>query len=218
MRFIKIILITFIIILPIKVFGACSVDDKIRYLTLASNITTSYDYTEVSDEVTFAITIHNVHKDLVVKDNINNKSYSSSKNDLNNYTISNLKEGTNYAFSVYAKSGDCTYKLLNTIYVNLPKYNKYYKDSVCDGMESYNLCQRWGEIGDISYENFKKKVEEYKKESNVSEEIIEEDDDTIVLVEIVGDFWAKYYLYITLGTIVLLTPIIIIKKRNSYDF
>ena len=44
-KFIEIILFIFFMILPIKVFGACSVDDKVRYLSLASNITTSYDYT-----------------------------------------------------------------------------------------------------------------------------------------------------------------------------
>ena len=218
-KFIKIILFTFLIILPVKAFGACTVDDKVRYLTLASNITTSYDYTEANNKVTFSITIHNVHKDLVVKDNVNNKNYSSNRNNLNNYTITNLKDGTNYSFSVYAKSGDCSYKLLNTVYVNLPKYNKYYKDSVCDGIESYNLCQRWGEIGDMSYEIFKAKVEEYKKKTVIEEEPKSDDNKTTSIIEILGDFWAKYYLYITIGKIVLLTPIIIIvNKRNSYDF
>lgn len=218
-KFIKIILFIFFMILPIKVFGACSVDDKVRYLSLASNVTTSYDYIEVNDKVTFSITIHNVHKDLVVKDNVNNRSYSSNRNDLNNYTVSNLKDGTNYSFSIYAKSTDCSYKLLNTVYVNLPKYNKYYKDSACTGIESYNLCQRWGEIGDINYETFKSKVEEYKKKSDVSNEIKDDDLKTTSIIEILGDFWAKYYLYITIGTIVLLIPIIIIvKKKNKYDF
>lgn len=218
-KFIKIILFIFFMILPIKAFGACSVDDKVRYLSLASNITTSYDYTEVNDKVTFSITIHNVHKDLVVKDNVNNRSYSSNRNDLNNYTVSNLKDGTNYSFSIYAKSTDCSYKLLNTVYVNLPKYNKYYKDSACTGIESYNLCQRWGEIGDINYETFKSKVEEYKNKSDVSDEIKDDVVKTTSIIEILGDFWAKYYIYITIGTIVLLIPIIIIvKKKNKYDF
>ena len=219
-KFIRLILFTLVMILPIKVFGTCTVDDKIRYLTLSSNITTSYDYVENNDKVTFSITIHNVHKDLVVKDNVNNRSYSSNRNDLNNYTISNLNDGTNYSFSIYAKSGDCSYKLLNTVYVNLPKYNKYYKDPLCDGIEGYNLCQRWGEIGDIDYETFKLKVEEYKKKTVIEEEPKNDDGkETASLVEIIGDFWAKYYLYITIGTIVLLTPIIIIvNKKNKYDF
>lgn len=218
-KIIKLILFTLILILPLKVFGACTVDDKIRYLSLASNITTSYDYIEANDRVTFSITIHNVHKDLVVKDTVNNKSYSSNRNDLNNYTISNLKDGTNYSFSIYAKRGDCSYKLLNTVYVNLPRYNKYYKDPICNGLENYNLCQRWGEIGNINYETFKEKVEEYKKETVIEEEIKDNNKKSLSIIESLGDFWAKYYLYITIGTIVLLTPIIIIvNKKNRYDF
>lgn len=218
-KIIKLILFTLILILPLKVFGACTVDDKIRYLSLASNITTSYDYTEDNDRVTFSITIHNVHKDLVVKDTINNKSYSSNRNDLNNYTISNLKDGTNYSFSIYAKRGDCSYKLLNTVYVNLPRYNKYYKDPICNGLENYNLCQRWGEIGNINYETFKEKVEEYKKETVIEEEIKDNNKKSLSIIESLGDFWAKYYLYITIGTIALLTPIIIIvNKKSRYDF
>ncbi len=218
-KIIKLILFTLILILPLKVFGACTVDDKIRYLSLASNITTSYDYIEANDRVTFSITIHNVHKDLVVKDTVNNKSYSSNRNDLNNYTISNLKDGNNYSFSIYAKRGDCSYKLLNTVYVNLPRYNKYYKDPICNGLDNYNLCQRWGEIGNINYETFKEKVEEYKKETVVEEEIKDNNKKSLSIIESLGDFWAKYYLYITIGTIALLTPIIIIvNKKNRYDF
>lgn len=218
-KIIKLILFTLILILPLKVFGACTVDDKIRYLSLASNITTSYDYIEANDRVTFSITIHNVHKDLVVKDTVNNKSYSSNRNDLNNYTISNLKDGNNYSFSIYAKRGDCSYKLLNTVYVNLPRYNKYYKDPICNGLENYNLCQRWGEIGNINYETFKEKVEEYKKETVIEEEIKDNNKKSLSIIESLGDFWAKYYLYITIGTIALLTPIIIIvNKKSRYDF
>ena len=86
-------------------------------------------------------------------------------------------------------------------------------------MESYNLCQRWGEIGDINYETFKSKVEEYKNKSDVSDEIKDDDLKTTSIIEILGDFWAKYYLYITIGTIVLLVPVIIIvKTKNKYDF
>ena len=86
-------------------------------------------------------------------------------------------------------------------------------------MESYNLCQRWGEIGDINYETFKSKVEEYKNKSVVSDEIKDDDLKTTSIIEILEDFWAKYYLYITIGTIVLLVPVIIIvKKKNKYDF
>lgn len=218
-KFIKLFLLTIILMLPIKVWGACTVDDKVRYLTLSSNVVTSYDYEEKNDSVKFSITIHNVHKDLVVKDKVNNKSYSSNKNDLNDFVITNLKDGTNYSFDIYAKSGDCSYRLLNTLYVNIPKYNKYYKDPVCNGISGFNLCQRWGETGNLSYDSFKEKVEEYKSENTIIIDDDKKEEENYALLYIIGNFWAKYYLYITLGTIVVLLPIIIVvKKKNDYDF
>ncbi len=218
-KVIKIFLFIISIIMPIRILGACTTDDKIRYSTLSSNITTSYDYIENNDSVSFSITIHNVHKDLLIKDNTNNKTYSSNQNDLNNYKITNLKDGTNYSFSVYAKSGDCSYRLFNTLYVNLPKYNKYYKDSLCEGLNDFSLCQRWGENGNITYDNFKIKIEEYKKKEVINDIEKVENEEQATLLEIIGDFWAKYYLYITIGTIITLLPIIIIvNKKNSYDF
>lgn len=218
-KIIKIVLLTIILMLPIKIMGACTVDDKVRYLTLSSNVTTSYDYVEDNDKVTFSITIHNVHKDLVVKDNINNRSYSSNRNDLNNYTINNLKDGVNYSFDIYAKSGDCSYRLLNTLYVNLPKYNKYYKDSICDGASEFNLCQKWGETGNLDYETFKLKVEEYKKKISIDKTENDETKKEESIFYFIGNFWAKYYLYITIGIVIVLLPIIIIvKKKNRYDF
>ena len=203
------------LLVPLKVSGACTVEDKMRYSTLASNITTSYEYKENDQSVTFDITIHNVHKDLVVVDR-NNKRYESNSGNLNNFTISNLQDGNNYSFHVYAKSGDCSYRLFNTLYVSTPKYNKYYKDPVCDGARDYSLCQKWVEVGNITYEEFKTSVEEYK---NPKKDVIEEqENDNNNWLYIVGDFWSKYYLYILGGMIIVLLPtIIIIKRREDYD-
>lgn len=218
-KIIKICLFIISILLPIRVLGACTTDDKLRYSTLASNITTSYDYVENTDSVTFSITIHNVHKELLIKDNVNNKTYSSNNNSLNNFTITNLKDGTNYSFGVYAKASDCSYRLFNTLYINLPKYNKYYKDSLCEGLDNFSLCQRWGENGNITYDTFKTKVEEYKKKDVINDVEEIKKDETSTLIEQIGNFWAKYYLYITLGILITLLPIIIIvNKKNSYDF
>ena len=205
-----------VLLVPLKVSGACTVEDKMRYSTLATNITTSYEYKENNQNVTFDVTIHNVHKDLVVDDS-NNKRYESNSNDLNNFTISNLKDGNNYSFHVYAKSGDCSYRLFNTLYLSTPKYNKYYSDPVCNGASDYSLCQKWVELGDMSYEEFKNKVEEYKNPKN--EDINNQVEENKNWLYIIGDFWSKYYLYILGGMIIILVPIIIlIKRREHYDF
>lgn len=206
-----------ILIVPLKISGACTVEDKMRYSSLATNISTSYEYKETNGNVSFEVTIHNVHKDLVIVDKSNNKKYQSNNNGLNNFKITNLKDGSNYSYDVYAKKGDCSYRLFNTLYVTTPKYNKYYSDPVCEGASDYSLCQKWAEIGNISYEEFKNKVYEYKNpKQEITDDLQNEENNWLYMI---GDFWAKYYLYILGGILIISIPImIIIKKRERYDF
>ena len=216
-KYVRLIFMSLIILLPLKINALCSVEDKMRYGSLASNISTSYDYVENNNAVTFNVTFHNVHRDLVVIDKRDNKRYQSNNGDLNNFTISGLKDGNNYSFAVYAKSGDCSSRLFNTLYINLPKYNKYYKDQVCNGASEYLLCQKWAEIGKITYDEFKKNVEDYKNKTNI--DIVDEEPEESNWLYIISDFWAKYYLYI-LGTIIIVagTAAIILNKKNKYEF
>lgn len=215
----KLMFMLLMIILPIQVKGYCTTEEKIRYSTLASNIETSYDYVETKDGVSFNVTIHNVHKDLIIEDKQTGKRYSSNKKSLNNFVIKNLKDGVNYSFSVYSNNPDCTYRAYNTLYVNLPKYNKYYKDLVCEGASDYLYCQKWAEIGNLNYEEFVNLVINYKKKPVIEEEIIPiEKPNEIKWIYAFGDFWAKYYIYISLGTIIICMTIIIIKtKHDSFD-
>ena len=214
---IGLIFISSIILLPLKIKAICSVDDKMRYNSLASNITTSYDYVENNDSVTFSVTIHNVHRDLVIVDRSTNRRYQSNNGGLNNFTISGLKDGSNYSFDVYAKSGDCSSRLFNTLYINLPKYNKYYKAQVCEEASDYLPCQKWAEIGDLTYEEFKNNVENYKNTQVISGDDFKSEEKNWLYV--ISDFWAKYYIYIS-GIIIVVASItiVIVKKKNKYEF
>ena len=62
-------------------------------------------------------------------------------------------------------------------------------------------------------------------EDNTSDTVLDSDEDNNQVEEnknwlyIIGDFWSKYYLYILGGMIIILVPIIIlIKRREHYDF
>lgn len=216
-KIVKLILLFFVITFPMTVKGYCTTEEKIRYSTLASNITTSYEYTEKDTGVLFNITIHNVHKDLIIIDKQTGKKYSNKNKELNNFNINNLVDGKSYVFEVYADNKDCSYRLYNTLYVTVPKYNKYYKESVCDDASDYIYCQKWVETGNLSYEEFLVLVNNYKNNA-VDEEIVDEKEEKN-WIYIVGDFWAKYYLYISGMIIIICIPIIVIKnKRDNFDF
>lgn len=213
----RFVLLFIIITFPVKVMGYCTTEEKMRYSTLSANITTSYEYVESNDSVSFNITIHNVHRDLVILDKQTGLRYSSKQNDLNNFIIRNLKDGTNYIFEVYADNMDCSHVLYNTLYVSLPKYNKYYKDPVCNGASDYLYCQKWVETGSLTYDGFVTLVNDYKK-GEQSEEIVSTEEENSWIYAIM-DFWAKYYLLISGGVLLLCVPIIIIKnKRDNFDF
>ena len=79
------------------------------------------------------------------------------------------------------------------------------------------LCQKWAEIGKITYDEFKKNVEDYKNKTNI--DIVDEEPEESNWLYIISDFWAKYYLYI-LGTIIIVagTAAIILNKKNKYEF
>lgn len=216
-KIVKFGLFLLLVTIPGKVMGYCTTEDKLRYSTLASNITTSYDYVEVDESVSFNITIHNVHRDLIVLDKQTGLRYNSKQNDLNNFTIRNLKDGTSYVFEIYADNSDCSYRLYNTLYVTVPKYNKYYKYPACNGASNYLYCQKWVETGDLTYTELVKLVEEYK--DSISDETITPIEEKKDWWQIIGDFWAKYYLFIAGGIILVCVTIIIIKnKRDTLDF
>ena len=216
-KIVKIIFLCLIIMLPVKIKGYCTTEDKIRYSNLAKNITTSYDFVEKNGNVTFNITIHNVHKDLIVMDTTSGIRYSSNVKQLNNYTINNLNDGTSYSFNIYASNPDCSYRIYNTLYLTFPKYNKYYNDPVCDGLSDYIYCQKWVDIGGMNYDQFVNLVNDYKEDEEII--INNNTENKKDLIYIIGDFWAKYYLYIAGGIILICLPIIIIKnKRDSFDF
>ena len=216
-KLMKLILFVLVVSLPIQIKAYCTTDDKLRYSSLASNIETSYDYVEYEDRVLFNITTHNVHSDLIVLDKQTGKRYSSKSSKLNNFTITNLKDGQSYVFEIYANNSDCTYRVYNTLYVTIPKFNKYYKDPVCAGASDYLYCQKWVEIGNLSHEQFIKLVNDHKNRPT-EEEIVDEEENTNWLY-IIGDFWAKYYLYISLGLILVCISIIIIQsKREKFEF
>ena len=66
-----------------------------------------------------------------------------------------------YKVSIVGNTNTCN-DTLKTINLTLAKYNPYYQDSICDGIEDFVLCQETYDK-DIDYETFKSRVNIYKK-------------------------------------------------------
>lgn len=189
----------------------CSNEDKVKFQTLASNITTSYTYTEENANVTFQITLSNIYEGLIIKDVTNRKVYPYKANEI---VISDLKANTSYRFDVYTNDIFCDSELLYSHYVNTPPYNPYYQDELCKGLENHSICQKWANIT-YSYEEFQQRIEALNKQE---EKPVVEPEEVYVknAYDYILEFYLRYY-YIMLPIFIVMGIIIICRyhKRNK---
>ncbi len=113
-------------------------------------------------------------------------------------------------------SNKCEEKL-KTITFKLPRFNMYSLDPLCEGIDGddFTLCGKYYDY-DVSYENFVKRVTNYKNTHQVSDEKKDNNEKSIfdVLLKIVQ----KNVLYIGIGVIFLvfvILLILLIKKRRK---
>jgi len=85
---------------------------------------------------------------------------STCKN-IDGYIICSNIEMGNYEVSLSGKSSTCN-DTLKTIKIKVSKYNKYYNEPLCEGIEEFVLCQPTYDK-DIDYDTFKSRVNTYKK-------------------------------------------------------
>lgn len=215
----KVIVIFFLtLLIPITSVSGyyCKYSEIAKYKGLAANISTAYSYQEKDNNVTFSITLVNLNEELYIVDTSSNKRYDYKMDEI---TISDYKPGQTIKYNVYATNENCSSDLLYTIRVNLPDYNPYYSDPLCEGLENYIYCKKWYKHN-LSYKAFKDKVETYRKSLNRNitiEEEIESSDENILL-KLIIDLWINYY-YIILLVIIIVCSIVIYninKKSNIY--
>lgn len=195
-----VILFLLILFLPlIKVEGYyCSFSDIARLKKIASNINTSYDYEIKNNEAYFEITLVNLNEEMYLVDTSNNKTYNYSSNTIK---LNNYKSGSTVKFNVYPINSDCADELLRTIVVVLPKYNSYYDDEICQGIEDYSLCQKWS-THNLSYTEFVKKINIYKESLKKDNPVIIQDEDDSSIFDLILQFLIKYY-YIPLIVLII---------------
>ena len=131
--------------------------------------------------------------------------------------ISNLESNKNYRFDVYVESDDgCDNLVMYTFNINLPYYNKYYTDSLCNGIEQYKLCQKWVNT-QYTYEEWKRQVNKYR--DSLKQDIQKEEEvKNKSWLEKIVEFYGQTY-YIILPLVILIGGITIYvynKKRELF--
>lgn len=211
----KIILAIVLFCLPLIKTEAfyCSYSEQARLKKMASNINYTYDFVEVNNTVSFKITLVNLRQELYLVDEASKQPYYYNGEEM---VLDGYKSGDIIKFNVYSNVEYCN-DLLYTIVITLPTYNPYYSDNVCLGLNNYSLCGRWTKHN-YSYEEFVKRVTDYRESLNKPEQPQEVVDNTRSIWDIVVDYIIEYY-YIPLLLIIVGCSVGIYisnKKSNMY--
>ena len=214
-------LFLWIVLVPdnVNAYGSCSATDKIRLQKYASNIAYYYEYEDLNkgddfSDVNFTITFTNVIGELFIYDESAKVRYNP--NDKNEVVITGKNHSEYLIFSVYGQSSKCFNENISNIYITLPIYNKFHTDELCERAPEYSLCGKWV-IANMSYDEFKEKVEDYIINRGGKSEIILPTSD-LTTFEIVIGFLAKYSLLI-FGSIIVMTSasMYYLIKKDEFD-
>lgn len=139
----------------------CSTADRERLQKLANNISVAIEEYEENGDIGFVATFTGVSKDVRI---FNNRVMYYYRNDTNDYigyfTVQPLYVGNVYEFTVNGNTTCVDYNF-RTITINVPNYNQYYNDPICENAREYKLCQKWINNSDLSYEKFVSEVTDY---------------------------------------------------------
>jgi hypothetical protein len=218
----KIWLFILLLVLPISVFARSTT--KCDYTLLsklkkyASNVNIIYDYKIVDNEAYFNVTINNIVPDIYIIDEITGSNYSYDNTNNGELVIPNVSGVKKLKYKIMSHNSECSDELLLTQYIKLPVYNKYSNDPLCDGMEGYKLCYTFLDT-EITYEEFKKKIEEFKKEKSSEKEEVKEIVKSKSDWDKFLDFMIKYGIY-TVGALAIIITILSIRRsrKNQFDF
>jgi len=189
----------------------CNNESKVKYSEMAKNISVNYEYQEVDNDVIFNIKITNIPETFIIEDVRNHKTYNYSSSEL---VIPNVSKNTSYKFNVLKDDQFCSWEIFYTHYINIPAYNYYYKDEVCKGIEDYKLCNKWLNIN-LSYDEWKNKVIEYKNSLNQDDDIIRDEKGKSIL-DIIIDFYLDWY-YLILPSIIIISLASIYLYNRKHD-
>lgn len=176
-------------------FG-CDYNEKARLTTIASNINVDIDYIEKNGSVEFVVILNNLHPELYIIDTSTNKEYRY--NDKKEIKISGYKDGQSIIYEVHSTKDICSDTLLLNKYATFLHYNKYYNDSLCEGLSDFYLCKKWVN-NDYSYDNFAKEINKYlkSKEQNGKSDIDLDGENWLM------KFLKENYIYVIIGTLIV---------------
>lgn len=210
----KRIIIVFILMLLVPLTYAkasCDYNEIAKLKKIASNVNVDYDYVEKNNSVTFTVRLTNLNNKIYFVDNTNYKKYLYTKDEI---VISNYSDSQTIKYVFYPSDSSCGNQPLYTINLTLPTYNKFYTDSICKGIESYSLCQKWS-THNLNYDKFIEKVQDYKNSIIIESPPEEIEEVTETFGNMIISFLINYYYLFIIVFIIIFALIYAIRKKDN---
>ncbi len=192
--------------------GYCSVDDINRVKNDVKNIKIDFEYrTDTALKGLFDIIITGVTDDVVIKEDSKNWIHTSDSIVNGEIRLEGVS-GSNFKFDIYYER--CNNMLINTINVNVPKYNYYSEYEECNGIDikEVKVCDPWyqEELTDETFMDAIKKYNDSQKEEEKEENLHDN-------IKLILDFIKNNYIYM-IGALVVIgvvVAVIIIKRKRA---
>lgn len=214
MKLKKLYLLAVLLLFSSSVKADCTTEEIKELKEDADKIKVTYELLENSTD-NYKLEINSISdKFYITLDDIDNKYHVEDNN--NTITIDNSSSGK-HTIKIY--SSKCN-KQIDIISFRLPKLNSYYYDPLCIGVdeEDFELCGKYYDYN-VSYEDFKQRVERYRYINNIGYDQDEEEDiNKVTIFDKIYNFINIYKKYILLSLsilIIIILSIVLIKHKKK---
>lgn len=215
----KKLLLILLLVLPINVYAVydvvdsrCTTDIKESLREEAENFTYSLSKNIEDNDVYYNLELLNIGNNIYILNPDDNTTYYDDS------TIKKIIPGSIIKLYIYGSNSTyCEGYKVNTINIQVPYYNKFSTNDLCNGYESYALCLSTANLS-ITEEEFELRMNNYISSLN-KEDIKEEETNTTNTSNSkfdIVDFIIDYNEYISgLGMILLVIYITVLIERAN---
>lgn len=215
-----IILLIVLFIIPINVMAVSRVSCDYSVLSnlkkFAGNITYSYDYYIKENQAYFNITVSNITSEMYIVNKKDNKKYEYKQTNNGELVINDVTDTEKMTLEIYSNNSECPNEMLAAIYINLPVFNKFSVDPLCEENKEYKLCKRFLKTS-VSYDIFVKQINKYIEDKNKPQEEEKEIKQTKEKADMF-DLLIRFLPLIIIVMVIAAIYIINQRKKNSFDF
>lgn len=210
------------------VMASCNSSELKALKEASSKVKITYQYNEENEKLDepvygeFSLYITGLSNDIYLYDYASLANYYYGNTTDGVIFVSGISSGDRKIY-VMSNNNNCKGKLIDTIVINIPKFNYYSVSTYCEGIDAkeFVYCDKWYQ-GDIIKANFINELNIYKAKKSNGEDISvipDSNDNDNNNENSVYTFFLKYYLFIIGGVIIVCGVIVyLIYRKRKEEF